>query len=272
MTVRRGLVRTRFGHIHYRRAGQGESIMLFHINQQSSALMLELMAVLSPHLDVVAMDYPSHGHSDHITQQPRIEDYADTALEVMDALGIGRTHVLGEAVGSAVATDFAGRHPGRVGKAILVSCPFVPGVRPKGTGGDIPRHTRPADASGFPLTRTKEFLLEHDPEHAPMHPTQSWMDRINVAQIEAGRERWQAIDALHLYDLKAGLQRIACPVLMLTGEHFYFIQHKDEMLRQVRNGRLSIIPGGRFCMTWERAQEVGEATLAFLRGDGRAGA
>ncbi len=267
MDVQRGLVKTRLGYIHYRRAGAGqaESILLCHINQQSSALMLELMEALSPHCDVVAFDYPSYGHSDHVTEQPRIGDYADCGVAVMDALGIGRFHVLGEAVGSAVATDIAGRHPDRVGRTILVSCPFVPGARSKDSPGAIPRHTRPGDASGFPVTRTKEFLLENDPEHAPMHPTQSWMDRINTAQIEAGRERWQAIDALHLYDLKAGLQRLAGPVLMLSGEHFYFIQHKDEMLRQVRNGRLAIIPGGRFCMTWERAEEVGAAAVAFIR-------
>lgn len=264
MNLERGLAKTRLGQIHYRKAGSGESIMLFHINQQSSALMLELMAVLSTRFQVIAMDYPSYGMSDHVATQPTISDYASVAVEVMDTLGIERAHVLGEAVGSLVATEVAAAYPARVGKAVLVNCPFVPGARPKGTDGDIPRETRPGDSSGFPLTRTIEYLLENDPEHAPMYPTQSWMDRINVAQIEAGRERWQAIDALHLYDLKVGLRRLTCPVLMLTGEHFYFIQHKDEMLREVRGARLEIVPGGRFCMTWEKAPEVGGAAIAFI--------
>lgn len=264
MNLERGLARTRLGQIHYRKAGAGESIMLFHINQQSSALMLELMDVLAPRFQVVAMDYPSYGMSDHVTEQPTIGDYAAVAVEVMDALGIERAHVMGEAVGSLVATEVAGAYPARTGKAILVNCPFVPGARPKGIDGDIPRETRPGDASGFPLTRTIEYLLENDPEHAPMYPTQSWMDRINVAQIEAGRERWQAIDALHLYDLKAGLRRLTCPVLMLTGENFYFIQHRDEMLQQVDGARLTIIPDARFCMTWERAHEVGAAAISFV--------
>ena len=47
MTVERGLVRTPFGHIHYRFQGTGPAIVLFHINQQSSALYLELMVELS---------------------------------------------------------------------------------------------------------------------------------------------------------------------------------------------------------------------------------
>ena len=46
MDIERGLVKTRYGYIHYRAAGSGGTpVFLFHINQQSSALLLELMAV-----------------------------------------------------------------------------------------------------------------------------------------------------------------------------------------------------------------------------------
>jgi len=46
MQIERGLVKTASGYIHYRAAGRGKPIMLLHINQQSSALYLELIAVL----------------------------------------------------------------------------------------------------------------------------------------------------------------------------------------------------------------------------------
>ena len=63
MNIERGLVKTRLGYLHYRAAGTpgNEAIFLQHINQKSSALYLELMAVLCPALRVVTMDYPSHG-------------------------------------------------------------------------------------------------------------------------------------------------------------------------------------------------------------------
>jgi hypothetical protein len=32
--------------------------------------------------------------------------------------------------------------------------------------------------------------------------------------------------------------------------------------------RLKVVPGARFCMTWERAEEIAGEALAFLRGDG----
>ena len=107
MPIERGLVRARLGHIHYRALGAGPAVVLFHINQQSSALMRELMEALAPDFRAVAIDYPSHGHSDPIDFQPSFADYAECAVAVMDALGIQRAHAMGEAVGAGVSIALA---------------------------------------------------------------------------------------------------------------------------------------------------------------------
>ena len=265
ITIERGLVRTHTGYIHYRSAGSGPPILLAHINQQSSALQLELLQALAPYLRVVAIDYPSHGHSDAIDWQPSIGTYARCALEVMDALAIDRCTVLGEAVGAAVATELGVAFHQRIERVVLVNCPFYPDRATRDRShAPLKSGLRPADPSGFPITRTREFLLEHDPVHAPMQPTQSWMDRVNTAQIEAGRNRWQALDALHAYDLNAMLARIPQPVLLLIGEHFHYARFKDDFARIIAN--VHIIPGARFCMTWERAAEVAQFAAEFVRG------
>ena len=54
----------------------GPVVMVSHINQQSSAVMVELLQALGAHFRAIAIDYPSHGNSDHIDWQPTIEDYA----------------------------------------------------------------------------------------------------------------------------------------------------------------------------------------------------
>src|SRR5690606_41233777 len=110
--MRRGLAETSCGYLHYRDRGAGPPVVLLHINQQSSALMLELMAALAPTMRAVAFDYPSHGMSDHLAEQPSIELYADCAVEVMDWLGSDRAAVIGEAGGAAPGI---GRAPGREG-------------------------------------------------------------------------------------------------------------------------------------------------------------
>jgi pimeloyl-ACP methyl ester carboxylesterase len=264
--VERGLVRAHTGYIHYRAVGrEGPAVVLSHINQQSSALYLELMQALAPEIRAVAIDYPSHGHSDHIDWQPTIHTYARCMVEVMDALHIERATALGEAVGAAVSTELACSYPERIDRAVLVNCPFYPNQAVRDAShSPLKNGLRPADASGFPTTRTLAFMLEQDPAHSPVHPTQSWMDRVNVAQIEVGRERWQALDALHAYELNENLGRIRQPVLLLIGELFHYCKYRAEFDRLIPNVRSHVVSGARFFMGWERAQEIAQHVKALL--------
>lgn len=264
MKIVRGLSPTFAGQIHYRTAGDGPAIMLTHINQQSSALMLELITALAPRFRVVAIDYPSHGMSDHVDWQPAIEDYARAALEVMDALKIERFHAMGEAVGAATSLALAANHAARIDKVVLVNTPYFADAATARTDiADIQR-VRPTDASGFPAPRSIEYLLTNDPEHAPVNPTQGWMDRINVAQFQIGRDRWQAMGALSKFDTLGTAARIKQPTLMLYGERFIYGRHRALVSAKIGDVRVEIIPGGRFCMTWERAADVAAAASRFL--------
>jgi pimeloyl-ACP methyl ester carboxylesterase len=267
MNIERGLVKTALGYIHYRAAGTpgSEAIFLQHMNQQSSEVYLELMAELAPHLRVVATDYPSHGDSDHVDAQPSIGDYARCVVAVADALGIAKFSALGEAAGAAVSIELAVAYAQRINKVVLVNCPYYKDRSvAEARHGPLKSGLRPEDASGFPTTRTMEFLITNDAGHAPMHPTQSWMDRINTAQIECGRHRWQALDALHAYDIGASLQKVQCPMLLLIGEHFYYLRNRDDFHRASQRLQSEVIEGARLCMGWERAEDVGRHTLTFL--------
>ncbi len=265
MNIERGLVRTDLGYIHYRAAGTGRPIMLFHVNQQSSALMLELMAAMGEGFRVVAMDYPSHGHSDPVPGQPSFADYTRCAIAVMDHLGIAKASVMGEAVGAGVSVDIANTHPTRIDKVVLINCPFSPDRGRTATHvRELQSGLRPEDESGFPLTRTIAFMRDKDPGHAPMNPSQSWMDRINTTQMEVGRNRWQAVTALANFNMEDGLQRLSQPTLLLLGEHFYYAKFADQMLARIRDVRHEILPNGRFCMSWERADDIAAHARPFL--------
>ncbi len=259
--VERGLAKTFAGHIHWRAAGKGPAVMISHINQQSSALMLELLQALAPDFRAVAIDYPGHGHSDPFDGQPAIEDYARSVIEVMDALGIEQAAALGEAVGAGVSYALGAGWKNRIGKVVAVNTPYFE----KG-GNDVADivKVRPTDASGFPAPRSLEFMRANDPEHAPVNPTQSWMDRINVAQFEIGRSRWQAVQAYERFDLFGTMQRLACPVLMLYGEHFVYGRHRHMLQAKCPHAKLEIIAGGNFCMTWERTADIAAHARAFL--------
>jgi pimeloyl-ACP methyl ester carboxylesterase len=259
--IDRGLAKTFAGHIHWRACGSGPVVMISHINQQSSALMIELLQALAPDFRAIAIDYPSHGHSDHFAGQPTIEDYARCVIEVMDSLRIARAFALGEAVGAGVSYALGAGWKQRIDKVVAINTPYFE----KG-GSDIAdiAKVRPSDASGFPAPRSLDFMLSNDPDHAPMAPTQSWMDRINTAQLEIGRDRWQAVQAYAGFDLFGTLANLTCPVLMLYGEKFIYGKYRHKVHAGCPHAKLEIVPGGRFCMTWERAADIAQHARAFL--------
>jgi pimeloyl-ACP methyl ester carboxylesterase len=248
LNIDRGLAKTFAGHIHWRACGAGPVVMVSHINQQSSAVMVELLAALAPNFRAVAIDYPSHGHSDHIDWQPTIEDYARCVIEVMDALKIERAFAMGEAVGAATSIALGAHWPQRIDKAVLINIPYFSDAdTAKNDIADIAK-VRPSDDSGFPAPRS----------------TQGWMDRINTAQLEIGRDRWQAMGALAKFDPLSGLAALKQPVLMLYGENFIYGKHRALMQSKCPHARLEIVPGGRFCMSWERATDIAAHARAFL--------
>lgn len=265
MEVERGLVRTSYGHVHYRAAGQGPPVVLLHINQQSSAMFLELMEVLAGDFRVVAVDYPSCGMSDHFTSPPAVADYAKSVIEVMDGLDIGRADLLGEAGSTAIAVEIANGWRDRVGRLVLVNSHYYTDrAAADSHHKELRGRLRPADSSGFPMTRTLEFVLESDAGHMPMNPTQSWMDRINVAQIEAGRDRWQFVEALATHDYGASLEALQQPTLLIWGENFHYAKFRGEFTRRVQDHRLMVLKDARFALTWERPGEIGRAAINFF--------
>ena len=263
--IERGLAKTFAGHIHWRACGNGPTIMVSHINQQSSAVMVELLQALGQHFRAVAIDYPGHGHSDHIEWQPTIVDYARCVVETMDALRLERAVAMGEAVGAAVSIALGSGWAERIDKVVLINTPYFTDAENASRDiADIAK-VRPSDATGFPAPRSIDYLLENDPEHAPMRPTQSWMDRVNTAQFEIGRDRWQAMGALSKFDTLGGLAALKCPVLMLYGEHFIYGRHRALLQSKCPQAKVEIVPGARFCMSWERADEIAAHARAFVQ-------
>lgn len=74
-----------------------------------------------PELDLYALDFPGHGHSDHRPPGVRytFTEYIFDLDAVLDALGWESTHQLGHSLGGGVACVFAAAAPERVRKIAL---------------------------------------------------------------------------------------------------------------------------------------------------------
>jgi hypothetical protein len=71
--------------------------------------------------------------------------------------------------------------------------------------------------------------------------------------------------ALSRFDTLGGMAALKCPVLMLYGEHFIYGRHRALLQARCPQAKVEIVPGARFCMCWERAEEVAARARAFVR-------
>jgi 3-oxoadipate enol-lactonase len=76
-------------------------------------------AILGRHFQVVAPDLRGHGHGASPSADFRLEDCADDAVVLADALGIDRFIAAGYSMGSLVAQLLWRRHPSRVAGLVL---------------------------------------------------------------------------------------------------------------------------------------------------------
>jgi pimeloyl-ACP methyl ester carboxylesterase len=76
-------------------------------------------ATLSQHFQVIAPDLRGHGQSTPLSEDFRLEDCADDAVMLADALGIDRFIAVGYSMGSLIAQLLWRRHPKRIGGLVL---------------------------------------------------------------------------------------------------------------------------------------------------------
>lgn len=122
LEINRGFVRLAEGLVHYRAAGDATARPLYmaHAGPGSSRWLVPLIGALAPSRRVIAPDMLGNGDSD--TPAPGdhgITYYGDTALRVMDALGIEQADFYGSHTGAMIGIALSARAPDRIGKLIL---------------------------------------------------------------------------------------------------------------------------------------------------------
>jgi pimeloyl-ACP methyl ester carboxylesterase len=101
-------------------------LFLIHDAPGSSRMHLSLIAALSAHARVYAIDLPGCGESGPLpSAEPQMSDFVEVITAVMDVLSIRVAKVYGVGIGSSVALELAARAPARVKQLILQSV-FLP--------------------------------------------------------------------------------------------------------------------------------------------------
>ena len=100
--------------------GDAPRLLCLHGWLDNAASFLPLMAHLPGDLDVVAIDLPGHGASDHLEAGYAIDEASYRARRAMQALGWERCHLAGHSLGGGIASLLAAAAPGAIESLILL--------------------------------------------------------------------------------------------------------------------------------------------------------
>jgi pimeloyl-ACP methyl ester carboxylesterase len=103
-------------------AGAGEPILLLHGLGATKGSFLPTVAALAGAFRTIALDLPGFGDSfKPLGARYHPPFFARSVVELMDALGLARAHVIGNSMGGRIALELGLRHPERVGRLVLLA-------------------------------------------------------------------------------------------------------------------------------------------------------
>ncbi len=105
----------------FRRAGQGEPLLLLHGWGGSSRLWHYTLRDMADRYLVIAPDLPGFGSSPPLSGRLSLERLADWVIAFADTLGLEQFTLNGHSLCAAVAVHVAARYPKRVKRLILTS-------------------------------------------------------------------------------------------------------------------------------------------------------
>jgi cis-3-alkyl-4-acyloxetan-2-one decarboxylase len=166
-----------------------EAVLMVHGNPTWSLFYRDLVRDLAPGMRCVAPDHVGMG----LSEKPQAYDYGLASriadLEALvEGLGLRRVHLVVHDWGGAIGLGFAGRHPERVGRIVILNTAAFPSERiparialcrmpwlgaflVRGLNGFAEAATRMAMASR---------RLSRDERRAYLFPYDSWANRIGI--------------------------------------------------------------------------------------------
>ena len=252
--------------LYYELHGSGTPLLLLHGLQGDLSNFFGLLPGLAAHHRVLVFDQRGSGWSAKPAQPYSMALYAGDAVRLMDALGIGSTHVLGMSMGGMIAQEFALRHPDRL-RGLVLGCTTPGGPRAAKLESAAREHTYDtADLSAEERARRlaaagfTDTFLQANPQV---------LDALIAARrerpldVSALQRRMAAIDAHDTFDR---LEGIKAPTLVLTGRPDNIINADNSRLlaERIPQARFEVIEPAGHLFWLESPAATLDRVLAFL--------
>lgn len=233
------------GHpIRYEVAGEGEPVVLVHGLSGSTRWWACNVAALAGRYRVHLVDLPGFGAMRRFHRQFALAEAASWLSVWMEAVGLGRAHLVGHSMGGYVCLRLAANRPEAVRRLVLVAPAGVP------TGRSMLGHLVP--------------LLG-----AARHATPSFLPVLARDALRMGPVAlWRAARDLLDEDVREDLRSIQAPTLLIWGKRDPLVPPVigDLLRAEIPNSRLLVLEKAAHVPMFDRPEEFDEALLAFLAG------
>jgi len=247
------------GRVHLLRGGAGEPLLFLHA-EGGAGTWLEFHRLLAASFEVIAPDHPGFGGSDDFAAVEGVDDLVFHYLDVLDALGLERAHVVGASFGGWIAAELAVTAPHRIASLVLLS--------PAGLW--LPDHPVP---DIFLMTPDELVATLFQQRSAPTEPPRGApdIDAILAAyrdQTALARFCWSPY--LCNPKLERRLHRITAPTLVVSPaqDRLIPVAHGRRYAARIPAARFTEIEDCGHAMYVERPAEFAAVTIDFAVASG----
>ncbi len=120
--LREQTVDTVLGRIRVQVGGSGSPIVFWPSLLMTGDMWHGVAGDLIARRQVILVDPPGHGGSQSLTGCFSFDDCARCVADILDGLGLDKSHFVGNSWGGMIGATFAARYPERIGGAVLMNC------------------------------------------------------------------------------------------------------------------------------------------------------
>jgi pimeloyl-ACP methyl ester carboxylesterase len=250
--------------IAYSRVGDGPLALLLH-GGLADHREWEAQLALANELTLVAWDAPGCGGSDDPPAWFRMDDYAALLTAFVDAVGLGRPHVVGLSFGATLALALA-RHSPSLPRTLVLASPYAGwagSLSPETVAERLESGLRALDRG--PAALAEDFLETlFGPDVDPQVVARTSAMLMDV-RTEGARTMLRAMAEC---DLREALGRVSTPTLVIHGtEDVRAPEPVAQAIHEAIPGSVLVaLPGVGHQCTVEAPAEFNTTLRTFLRG------
>ncbi|MFI7065957.1 alpha/beta fold hydrolase [Kribbella sp. NPDC050124] len=260
-------VDTVLGRIRLRVGGSGPVMVFWPSLMMDGTLWSGQATHFADRFQVVLVDPPGHGDSTPLTGPFSFEQCAQVINEILDDLGVGKAHLVGNSWGGMIGGTFAALHPDRIGVAVLMNATASPaGLRQKVEYGVLTRSAQLLGGVRGPLVRPviDAFLGPTAKQEKP-EVVAAVNDSVRRVDITSGRHAVTSV-VPRRPDQRGLFARIRTPVLVVAGaeDATFPVAETEEMADSIPGARFVVLEQSAHLAALESPAEVNALIDDFL--------